>query len=73
MSDFFEAGSDTFRSILIYGKEQESRKRKYIITVQKIIFLRGFDRRNAFFLDIEKSNLEILFSNDSKRKTITRG
>ena len=27
MSDFFKTGSDTFRSVLIYGKEQESRKK----------------------------------------------
>ena len=38
MLDFFsEAGSDTFRSVLIYGKEKKSRK-KYVITVQKIHF-----------------------------------
>ena len=35
MSDFCsKTGSDTFRSGLIYGKEQESRK-KYFIAVQK--------------------------------------
>ena len=31
---FSKTGFDTFRSILIYGKEQESRKKKFI-TVQK--------------------------------------
>ena len=35
MSGFFsKTGYDTFRSVLIFGKEQESRK-KYFITVQK--------------------------------------
>ena len=35
MSDFFsKTGSDTFRSILMYGKEQESRK-DYFITMQR--------------------------------------
>ena len=33
-------------------------------------FLRGFDHRNAFLLDIEEFNL---FLNDSKCKTITIG
>ena len=38
--------SDTFRSLFVYGKKQESRK-KYIITVQKnFTFLRRFDRKN---------------------------
>ena len=74
MWDFFsKTGSDTFRSVLIYGKEQEFRK-KYVITVQKeSIFLRGFDRRNMFFLVIEKSDSKRLFSNDSKCKAITKG
>ena len=31
---FSKTGSNTFKSVLIYGKEQESRK-KYFITVQK--------------------------------------
>ena len=36
MSDFFsKTWSDTFRSVLVYGKEQESRE-KYFINVQKI-------------------------------------
>ena len=36
MSDFFsKTGSDTFRNVLIYGKEQEFGK-KYFINVQKI-------------------------------------
>ena len=35
MSIFFsKTGSDTFRSVLIYGKDQESRKKNFI-TVQK--------------------------------------
>ena len=36
MSDIFflKTGSDTFRNVLIYGKEQESRN-KYFITVPK--------------------------------------
>ena len=38
MLEFFsKTGYDTFRSVLIYVKEQESRK-KYFITVQKIHF-----------------------------------
>ena len=32
---FLKTGSDTFRSVLIYGKEQESRKKIFVI-VQKI-------------------------------------
>ena len=69
-----KAWSDTFKGVSIYGKEQESRK-KYFITVQKtFIFLRKFDRRNTFLLDIEKSNSKSLFSNDSiKHNTITSG
>ena len=46
---FSKTWSDNFRSVLIYGKEQESRK-KCFITVQKLFtFLRTFDRRNTFF------------------------
>ena len=38
---FSKTGSDTFRSVLIYGKEEESRKKNFI-TVQKIFtFLRN--------------------------------
>ena len=39
MSDFFRKHRyDTFRSVLAYGMEQESRK-KYFITVQKKVHL----------------------------------
>ena len=41
--------SDTFRSVLIYGKEQESRKKIFHNRAKKFIFLRGFDHRNKFF------------------------
>ena len=47
MSDFF--WSDTFRSVLVYGKEQKSRKKYFITVRKKFIFLRGFDRGNIFF------------------------
>ena len=66
-----ETRSDTFRSVLINGKEQKSGK-KWYIPVQKITFLRRFDRRNTF-LDIEKSISKRLFSDYSKCKTVTRG
>ena len=46
MSDFFsKTGSDTFRSVLIHGKEQESRK-KFHNRAKKFHLL---DRRNTFF------------------------
>ena len=69
---FSKTGSDTFRNVLINGKEQESRK-KHVITVQK----RNSSSREGLtvetrFLDIEKSNSKSLFSNDSKCKTIAR-
>ena len=42
--------SDTFRSIFVYGKKQESWKKKYVITVQKkLIFLRRFNHKNTVF------------------------
>ena len=41
--------SDTFRSVLVYGKEQESRKKIFHNRAKKFIFLRVFDRRNTFF------------------------
>ena len=74
MSDFFsKTGSDTFRSVLIYGKDQESRK-KCVITVQKnFVFLRGLDRRNTFLQISKKSYSKSLFSNYTKCKTVTRG
>ena len=37
MSGFLKTWSDTFRSVFIYGKEQESRKK--FITVQQIHLL----------------------------------
>ena len=50
MSDFFDKCSDTFRSFFVYGKEQESRKQYYVITVKKnFTFLREFDSRNTLF------------------------
>ena len=42
--------SDTFRSVLIYEKEEQDSRKKYFITVQiKFTFLRRFDRRKTFF------------------------
>ena len=35
MSDFSTKWSHTFRGFFVYGKEQESRKKNYVITVQK--------------------------------------
>ena len=60
-------------SVLIYGKEQESRKKIFHNRVKKFTFLRRFDCRKTFFLDIKKSNSKKLFSNGSKCITITRG
>ena len=52
--------SDTFRSFFDYGKKQESRKKKYIITVQKnFTFLRRFDRKNTV-LGISRNLLDKL-------------
>ena len=45
---FSETGSDTFRNVLIYGKEKEYQK-KYVITVQNNIHFLRFDHRNKFF------------------------
>ena len=60
-------------NVLVHGKGQESRKMYFITVQKKFIFLRRFDSRNTFFLDIEKSDSKRLFSNDSKCKSITRG
>ena len=47
---FSKTWSDNFRSVSIYGKEQESRKKKKFHNRAKIFtFLRTFDRRNTFF------------------------
>ena len=52
MPDFFKTWSDTFRSVLIYGREQEPKK--IFITVQeKLTFLLRCDHRNTFFRDQE--------------------
>ena len=52
--------SDAFRSFLIYGKEQESRKKVFRNRAKKSTFMRRYDRRNTF-LDTEKSNSKRLF------------
>ena len=53
MSDFFsKTGPDTCRSILMYGKEQESLKNYFITRQKKIIFLGRFHRRNVFFRNV---------------------
>ena len=50
MSDFFrKQGLIQFRSVLIYGNEQESRKTIFHNLAKEITFLRRFDRRNTFF------------------------
>ena len=50
MLDFFsKTWSDTFRSVLINGKEQGSRKKYFIPVQKKIILLRRFDRRKTVF------------------------
>ena len=52
MSDFFsKTWSDTFRSVLVYGKGQESRQKIFHNREKKkkFIFLRSFDRRNKLF------------------------
>ena len=67
---FSKTGSDTFRSVLISGKEQESGKKMCQYRAEKIVFPRRFDRRNTLLLDIKKSNSKYLFSNDSKCKTV---
>ena len=43
------SGSDTFRSILIHGKEKEPRKNYFKIVQNNFTFLRGFDRKNTYF------------------------
>ena len=48
MSDFSKKWSDTFRSLFVYGTEQEFRE-KNVITVQKVTFLRRFDSKNTLF------------------------
>ena len=50
MSNFFsETGSDTFRSVLIYGKDQESRKKIFHSRAKNFTSLRRSDRKNMFF------------------------
>ena len=44
-----KTGSDTFRSVLIYGKEQQPRKNIFVIVEKNFTFLRGFNRKNTFF------------------------
>ena len=46
---FSKTGSDTFKSVLIYGKEQESRKKNIHHRAKNFTFLRRFDSRNTFF------------------------
>ena len=53
---FSKTGSDTFRSVLVYGKEQQSRKNIFHNSAKKFNFLRRFDRRNT-----EKSNSKCCF------------
>ena len=73
MSDFFsKTWPDTFRRVLVYGKEQEPKKKLDISSLcTKLTFLR-FDRRKTF-LDAEKYNSKRLFSNDVEWKSVTRG
>ena len=54
---FSRTGSDTFRSVLIYGKEQESRKKIFHNSAKQFIFLRGFDRRNTHRLGCSIENV----------------
>ena len=68
---FSKTRSDTFRSVLIYGKEQEPRK-KYFRTVQDNSSSREGLTVGTRFFYVEKSNSNRSFLNDSKYKTITR-
>ena len=45
---FWRKESDTFRSVLVHGREEETRK-EYFIIVQKITFRRQIDLRNTLF------------------------
>ena len=66
-----KTGSDTFRSLLIYQKEQESGKN--ILTMhENSSSLEGL-MAETHFLDIEKSNSKRLFSDNSKCKIVTKG
>ena len=68
---FFENRSDTFGSVLIYGKEQESPPKchncaKYLYSCESLA------AETRFFSDTEKSNSKRLFSDDPKCTTVTR-
>ena len=41
--------SDTFRRVLIHGKEQEPRKKILHYRAKNFTFLRAFDRKNTLF------------------------
>ena len=64
---FWKTWSDTFRSVLIYKKEQESPK-KYFITVENSSSSWEALTVGTRFLDIEKSNSKSLFSRRLKNE-----
>ena len=45
---FWKTWSDIFGSVLVYGKEQESRKKIFHDHANKIHLPARFDRRNTF-------------------------
>ena len=73
MSDFFRKHGLILSEVFWYMERSKNLDKKYSMTLQKFIFLRRFERRNTFFLDIEKSNSKRLFLNDSKCKSVTEG
>ena len=70
---FSKTGSDTFRSALIYGKQQDSRK-KFHNSAKNFPCLRRFDGRNTFCLDTKKNLIrKACFQMTLNDKTVTRG
>ena len=57
---FSKTWSDTFRSVLIYRKEQESGK-IFRNRAKRFIFFRRFDRKNTFF-QILRNLIKVIFN-----------
>ena len=49
MSDFFRKHGLILSEVFWYTERSKNLEKEHFITAQKVIFLRRFDRRNAFF------------------------
>ena len=66
---FLENKVSCFQKCFDIWKGVRISKKIFHNCAKRITFLRRFDRRNMFFLDIGEPNSKKLFSNDSKCKT----